>query len=345
MKRFFRIFFFLLGVVCFASCSNDESPSEPGSVRVVFRLYVPSATTTTETRADGHEEEQGETWESSINLDQLHIVLYAKNGKSIGGLENVKLVPTSTPNVYDVTGSILVNRLNLVNGKFNGQMMVYANIDGVKDTDDFSEANVNKLSFTANTDKHAIPMWGVKPLDVGMEAGNQTSIGSINLMRAEAKVKVFLRSDMEAYYELTNVSLSEANAQGYCLPQYRNVLGINDVQELEHDAYAHFLMNDQKLTDIVMLNKAIYIPEYENKNNSTPTVIHLSLRDKRDGKVRDFTLPFVQYDDQGAPTKEAMDIVRNHYYQFEVYLNQDDMLSVKLVVRKWYVVRHPDIIM
>ena len=343
MNRFFRIFFFLFGVVCFASCSNDESPSEPGSVRVVFRLYVP--TTPTETRADGHEEEQGETWESSINLDQLHIVLYAKNGKSIGGLENVKLVPTSTPNVYDVTGSILVNRLNLVNGKFNGQMMVYANIDGVKDTDDFSEANVNKLSFTANTGKHAIPMWGVKPLNVGMEAGNQTSIGSINLMRAEAKVKVFLRSDMEAYYELTNVSLSEANAQGYCLPQYSNVLGINDVQELEHDAYAHFLVNDQKLTDIDMLNKAIYIPEYENKNNSTPTVIHLSLRDKRDGKVRDFTLPFVQYDDQGAPTQEAMDIVRNHYYKFEVYLNQDDMLSVKLVVRKWYVVRHPDIIM
>lgn len=345
MKRFFRIFFFLLGVVCFASCSNDESPSESGSIRVVFRLYVPAATTTTETRADGHEEEQGETWESSINLDQLHIVLYAKDGKSIGGLENVKLVPTSTPNVYDVTGSILVNRLNLVNGKFNGQMMVYANIDYVKDTDDFSEANVNKLSFTANTGKHAIPMWGVKPLNVGMEAGNQTSIGTINLMRAEAKVKVFLRSDMEAYYELTNVSLSEANAQGYCLPQYSNVLGINDVQELEHDAYAHFLVNDQKLTDIDMLNKAIYIPEYENKNNSTPTVIHLSLRDKRDGKVRDFTLPFVQYDDQGAPTQEAMDIVRNHYYQFEVYLNQDDMLSVKLVVRKWYVVRHPDIIM
>lgn len=261
-------------------------------------------------------------------------------------MESVKLVPTSTPNVYDVTGSILINRLNLDNGKFNGLMMVYANIDGVKDADDFSEANVNKLSFTANTGKHAIPMWGVKPLNVGMEAGNQTSIGTINLMRAEAKVKVFLRNDMEAYYELTNVSLSEANAQGYCLPQYSNVLRINDdVQELEHDAYAHFLMNNQKLTDIDMLNKAIYIPEYENKNNSNPTVIHLSLRDKRDGKMRDFTLPFVQYDDQGAPTQEAMDIVRNHYYKFEVYLNQDDMLSVRLVVRKWYVVRHPDIIM
>lgn len=343
MNRFFRIFFFLLCMVCFTSCNNDEPSSDPGSVRVVFRLYVPA--TTTGTRADGHEEEEGETWESSINLDQLHIVLYAKNGKSIGGLESVKLVPTSTPNVYDVTGSILINRLNLDNGKFNGRMMVYANIDGVKDADDFSEANVNKLSFTANTGKHAIPMWGVKPLNVGMEAGNQTSIGTINLMRAEAKVKVFLRNDMEAYYELTNVSLSEANAQGYCLPQYSNVLRINDVQELEHDAYAHFLMNDQKLTDIDMLNKAIYIPEFENKNNSNPTVIHLSLRDKRDGKMRDFTLPFVQYDDQGAPTQEAMDIVRNHYYQFEVYLNQDDMLSVKLVVRKWYVVRHPDIIM
>lgn len=343
MNRFFRIFFFLLCMVCFTSCNNDEPSSDPGSVRVVFRLYVPA--TTTGTRADGHEEEEGENWESSINLDRFHIVLYAKDGKSIGGLENVKLVPTSNSNVYDVTGSILVSRLNLVNGKFNGKIMVYANIDGVKDADDFIEANVNKLSFTANTGKHDIPMWGVKQLDVGMDAGNQTSIGSINLMRAEAKVKVFLRSDMEAYYELTNVSLSEANTQGYCLPQYSNVLRINDVQELEHDAYAHFLMNDQKLADIDMLNKAIYIPEYENKDNSNPTVIHLSLRDKRDGKIRDFTLPFVQYDDQGAPTLEAMDILRNHYYKFEVYLNQDDMLSVRLVVRKWYVVRHPDIIM
>lgn len=345
MNRFFRIFLFLLGVACFISCSKDESPSEPGSVRVVFRLYVPATTTSTGTRADGHEEEEGEKWESSINLDQLHIVLYAKDGKSIGGLESVKLVPTSNPNVYDVTGSILVNRLNLDNGKFNGQIMVYANMDGVKDADDFSETNVNKLSFTANTGKHAIPMWGVKQLNVGMEAGNQTSIGTINLMRAEAKVKVFLRSDMETYYELTNVSLSEANAKGYCLPQYKNVLHINDVQKLEHDAYAHFLMNNQKLTDIDMLNKAIYIPEYENKDNSQPTVIHLFLRDKRDGKMRDFTLPFVQYDDNGVPTQEAMDIVRNHYYKFKVYLNQDDMLSVKLVVRKWYVVRHPDIIM
>lgn len=343
MNRFFRIFFFLLCMVCFTSCNNDETSSDPGSVRVVFRLYVPA--TTTGTRADGHEEEEGENWESSINWGRFHIVLYAKDGKSIGGLENVKLVPTSNSNVYDVTGSILVSRLNLVNGKFNGKIMVYANIDGVKDADDFIEANVNKLSFTANTGKHDIPMWGVKQLNVGMDAGNQTSIGSINLMRAEAKVKVFLRSDMEAYYELTNVSMSEANTQGYCLPQYSNVLRINDVQELEHDAYAHFLMNDQKLADIDMLNKAIYIPEYENKDNSNPTVIHLSLRDKRDGKMRDFTLPFVQYDDQGAPTLEAMDILRNHYYKFEVYLNQDDMLSVRLVVRKWYVVRHPDIIM
>ena len=343
MNRFFRIFFFLLCMVCFTSCNNDEPSSDSGSVRVVFRLYVPA--TTTGTRADGHEEEEGENWESSINLGRFHIVLYAKDGKSIGGLENVKLVPTSNSNVYDVTGSILVSRLNLVNGKFNGKIMVYANIDGVKDANDFIEANVNKLSFTANTGKHDIPMWGVKQLDVGMDAGNQTSIGPIYLMRAEAKVKVFLRSDMEAYYELTNVSLSEANTQGYCLPQYSNVLRINDVQELEHDAYAHFLMNDQKLADIDMLNKAIYIPEYENKDNSNPTVIHLSLRDKRDGMMRYFKLPFVQYDDQGAPTQEAMDIVRNHYYKFEVYLNQDDMLSVKLVVRKWYVVRHPDIIM
>lgn len=345
MYRFYRIFLFLLGMACFASCGNEESPSCPdsGFVRVVLKLYVP--TTTTGTRADEHGGEEGEDWESSINLDQLHIVLYAKDGRSIGGLENLKLVSTSDPDIYDVAGSILMDKLNLDNGKFNGQIMVYANMDGVDDAADFSEANLDKLSFVARTGKHYIPMWGVKQLDVSMEAGSQTSIGSINLMRAEAKLKVFLRSDMEIHYELLKVTLSKANAQGYCLPQYANVLRINDVQELAHDAYSHFLKNNQSLADIDMLGKAIYIPEFENKNNSQPAVISLTLKDRRDGLVRNYTLPFVEYDENGAPSGVAMDIVRNHYYKFEVYLRQNDMLSVRLMVRKWYVVRHPDIIM
>jgi len=357
MIRIIRYILTLCCIVCLLSCSSDDSPSDLSQVRVVFRLYAP--TTTTESRTDSDPTEgDAEDWESAINMDQLHVVLYSKDGRSIGGLENVTLVSTSNPNIYDVVGSILVDKLSLNNGMFTGQIMVYANMDGVSETEAFGESLVNKLTFAANTGKHNIPMWGVKQLNVSMEAGKQTNIGTINLLRAEAKIKVFLRSDMQENYELTNVKLSRANKQGYCLPKYDNINGIDDVQELDHDAFAHFWSksssqtNEDELTDVDMTNKAIYVPEYENKvstEDKTPqsnaAVIRLTLKDKRDGNTQDYTLPFVEYSASGAPTQNAMDIVRDHYYKFEVYLNDDDMLRVRLKVRKWYVVKHSEILM
>lgn len=364
MIRLIRYILTLCCVVCFISCSTDDSPSDPTMVRVVFRLYAP--TTTTESRADADPTEgDAEDWESAINMDKLHVVLYTKDGRSIGGLENVTLVSTSNPNIYDVVGSILVDKLSLNNGLFDGQIMVYANMDGVSETDDFNKDMVDKLIFSApaNAGKHDIPMWGIKQLNVSMEAGKQTNIGTINLLRAEAKIKVYLRSDMQANYELTSVKLSRANKQGYCLPEYDNIYGLGDVQELEHDAFAHFWSNGKdgnpssesdadQLTGVDMTNKAIYVPEYENKVSATDktsrndaAVIRLTLKDKRDGTTKDYTLPFVEYNDKGAPTQTAKDIVRDHYYKFEVYLNGDDMLRVRLKVRKWYVVKHSEILM
>ena len=353
--KLIRYIFLLCCVACFMSCSSDDSPSDTAKVRVVFRLYAP--TTTTESRADGDPTDEGEDWESAINVNRLHVVLYAKDGTSIGGLENVTLVSTSDPNIYDVTGSILVDKLSLSsNGQFDGRIMVYANMDDVKEASSFNGDLVNSLTFTANTGKHTIPMWGFKQLNVSLKAGSQTNIGTINLLRAEAKIRVFLRSDMVENYELTNVKLSQANKQGYCLPQYQNIHNISDVQELDHDAFAHFWSkgsnqtNQEKLTDVDMTNKAIYVPEYENKVSSTDrasqtdaAVIKLTLKDKRDSKTQDYTLPFVEYDANGAPTQTAKDIVRDHYYKFEVYKNDDGMLRVRLKVRQWYVVKHEEI--
>ena len=345
--KLFRYILTLCCMICFMSCSSDETSSDPAMVRVVFRLYAP--TTTTESRADSDPTEgDAEDWESAINMDQLHVVLYSKDGRSIGGLENVTLVSTSVPNIYDVVGSILVDKLSLNNGMFTGQIMVYANMDGVSETEAFDESMVNKLTFTANTGKHNIPMWGIKQLNVSMEAGKQTNIGTINLLRAEAKIKVFLRSDMVENYELTSVKLSRANKQGYCLPKYENIQGIDDVQGLDHDAFAHFWSkgssqtSEDELTDVDMTNKTIYVPEYENKNAA---VIQLTLKDKRDGNTQDYTLPFVEYSVSGTPTQNAMDIVRDHYYKFEVYRSDDGMVRVRLKVRKWYVVKHSEILM
>lgn len=345
MNKLLRYIFSLLCCLWLVSCGTDDSPTETGSVRLVFRLYVP--TTTLSSRADSHGTEEGQTWESAINMDKLHIVLYTKDGKSIGGLEHATLVPTSEPETYDVTGSILVEKMNLKDGRFDGQVMVYANMDGVDEKADFTEENVHKLTYSLASSEHYIPMWGIKQLtSISFSAGAQTQIGTINLLRAEAKIQVFLRSDMTTNYELTSVTLSQANEQGYCLPQYANIKGLGGVEQLEHDAFAHFYANSTTRQSVDMTNKAIFVPEYQNKGNTTsPAVINLTLKDKRSGTTESYKIPFVEYNEDGTSKDDSpVDIVRDHYYKFTVF-KEDDMLGVNLSVMKWYVVQHPDILM
>lgn len=349
MNKQIRYFYSLISILCcmigllfVTSCHSDDTPADSGSIRLVFRIYMP--TTTTPSRA-AEDSDEGEEWESAINPSKLHVILYSPGGKNIGALENVALVRTSDPNVYDVTGSMLLSKLLLDDGIFNGQIMVYANMDGVNDAADFDEKQVNLLTFSRNAGAHYIPMWGVKRLNVSLQAGSQSDIGTINLLRAEAKIKVELRQDMTEYFELTQVQLTQANASGYSLPRYENLKDLQDVQLLEHHAFTHFLGSEPKLKNINMVNQAIYVPEYENQDAAQATSIQLSLVDKRDGKTTDYTLPFVEYDANGAPTNTPVDIVRNHYYHFILYKGDDGMVSVQLRVRKWYYVQHDNILM
>lgn len=330
----------MIGMLFITSCHSDDSPADMGSIRLVFRIYMPTVTTQSRA-AEGTDE--GDEWECAINPSKLHVVLYSPDGKNIGALENVVLVRTSVPNVYDVTGSMLLSKLLLEDGIFNGQIMVYANMDGVNDSNDFDESLVNQLTFNRNAGEHYIPMWGIKRLNVSMVAGKQSDIGTINLLRAEAKVKVDLRQDMTDNLELTKVVLTQANASGYSLPRYENLKGLQDVQLLEHEAFTHFLGTEPKLKNLDIGDHAIYVPEYDNQDAAQATCIQLTLRDKRDGKTTDYTLPFVEYDADGAPTSTPVDIVRNHYYHFIVYKGDDGMVSVRLTVRKWYYVQHDNI--
>lgn len=336
----------LFACICvMASChsADDDASLDSGSIRVVFRIYLPSTSSSTSSLSRS-ESEGVESWESQVNPSQLHVVLYTSSGKNVGALENVVLLKTAAPNVYDVTGNILMSKLLLEDGLFQGQMMVYANMDGVDEHADFTETEVNRLTFSRDAAPY-IPMWGIKRLGVRIQAGKQTDIGTVNLLRAEAKIHVVLRADMLAHYELSQVVLSQATQRGYCLPQYAHLRNLQDVQMLDDDHIAHFLPEAQKLARVDMTQGAIYVPEYENHDNQQAAQIQLTLRDKRDGREQHYVLPFVAYDASGAPTSRPVDILRNHYYRFTVYKGADDMLAVQLAVRPWYDVRHDEILM
>ena len=188
INKIFRYLLALAGVFTCLACSNSaDDASADGYVRVVFQLYMPSSSVVTRTGEND--------WEYAIDKSRLHVVFYNKDGRAIGGVEHLVLLPTQKENEYQVTGSIKLDKLQMTHSGFTGKVMVYANIDGVDELADFSEDNLNRLTFAyQSTTPHFIPMWGVKVLEnIPFEAGEQYDIKTINLLRAEAKIHVSLR--------------------------------------------------------------------------------------------------------------------------------------------------------
>lgn len=343
INKFFQYLLALAGVITCMACSDSaDRVSDDGYVRVVFQLYMPSSTVVT--RAGDSD------WEYAIDKSRLHVVFYSQDGRAIGGVEHLVLLPTQKENEYQVTGSIKLDKLQMTNSGFSGKVMVYANINGVDEQADFSEDNLNRLTFSYQpTTPHFIPMWGVKQLEnIPFEAGKQYDIKTINLLRAEAKIHVSLRQDMiDAGYTLTQVKLLGHQQQGYCLPPFASVAHLEDANRLSDADMGHFHEATPSWDPVDMLQGDVYVPEYRNsgEGGATPAVISLRLRD-RFGKESDYKLKFVDYDDaSGAPTSRAVDILRNHYYQFLLYKGENDILHVNLNVRKWYYTEHDHIIM
>lgn len=339
INKIFQYLLALAGVITCMACSDSaDHVSDDGYVRVVFQLYMPSSTVVT--RA-------GESdWEYAIDKSRLHVVFYSQDGRAIGGVEHLVLLPTQKENEYQVTGSIKLDKLQMTNSGFSGKVMVYANINDVDEQADFSEDNLNRLTFTYQpTTPHFIPMWGVKQLEnIPFEAGKQYDIKTINLLRAEAKIHVSLRQDMiDGGYTLTQVKLLGHQQQGYCLPPFGSIAHLEDADLLPNAKMGHFHEASPSMEPIDLLQGDVYVPEYRNSGEGTPAVIRLQLRD-RFGKESDYQLRFVEYA-SGAPTSQAVDILRNHYYQFQLYKGDNDILHVNLNVRKWYYTEHDHIIM
>ena len=63
------------------------------------------------------------------------------------------------------------------------------------------------------------------------------------------------------------------------------------------------------------------------------------------GNEKEYTLRFIDYTDSGGEGTTINDIVRDHYYTFEVYKGTNGQNLVKLTVRKWNVLTHDEIVM
>ena len=355
-----------LGCIALVSCDQGDTGAENTEAHITLTLCLKGTDTDNNTRIgqpggkqlasrseDDETDEPGTEMENSIDLSRFHVVFYQENQQMAGILQNMVLVHLGG-NIYRLTGSLPVSNKVLVGNHFEGKMVVYANFDMSEEDlqKSYNDEAIAQNSFGYEANPKYLPMWGVKKVSFTLTAGKRQDFSDIDLLRAVAKVKVYLSNDMKKNgWSIHSMQLFNYNNKGYCMPgKYAEC---EQTASLTHEAFEHFLDSKQTVGITMKDNVPIYLPEYQNngKEDANKCVIKLKLASNgkveldTSGNEKEYTLRFIDYTDQGTEGTTTNDIVRDHYYTFEVYKGSNGQNLVKLTVRKWNVRDHEEIVM
>ena len=329
----------LFGLLSTTSCGFDDGYDKEDTgddnVKVAFRM----AFVNDNTRAvnDGWGEydptDPGDPYENAINADQLQIKVCDKDGNIIGYVQDVRVIGDQITGTWENAGDLL---------KQANKIMVFANCG----TDNVTQDNISSLAFHVDQTKQYIPMWGVTTLTKDLVVGKQNNLGTIDLLRSLAKVKVKMADGMKARgYALGSITFNNYNTEGYTLP-----LTYNTSKNTKEILFSGSLNAKPSWSQSVTMTNTdeesimLYIPEYDNKAAAADKKASITLNLKCDGTDDGtYTLQFCNYVDGVADPSTLYNIQRNHYYEYTV--NKDDRLNVTLKVQKWNVRNHSEIIM
>lgn len=355
-----------LGCIALVSCDQGDTNAGEAEANITLTLCLKGADKNSNTRMgqpfvkplasrgeEGEAKDPETEMENSIDFSRFHVVFYDANHRMAGILQNMVLIHMGG-SIYRLTGSLPVSNKVLVGNHFEGKMVVYANFN-MSEADlqkDYNDTVIAQKSFNYEANPKYLPMWGVKKVAFTLAAGKLQDFSDINLLRAVAKVKVNLSNEMKNNgWSIHSMQLFNYNNKGYCMPgKYTDC---ERTASLTHKEFSHFYDTKQSGGITLTDNVPIYLPEYQNtgRNDADKCVIKLKLvrngtvEQDASGKDKEYTLRFIDYTDQGTEGTTINDIVRDHYYIFEVYKSSNGQNLVKLTVRKWNVRNHEDIVM
>lgn len=323
----------------------DNEDQNDNAVMVAFRMSYANGNTRAANEGwdDYDPKDDGTAYENAINTEQLQIKVCDENGTIIGDIENVIAINngTDTNPDYSITGTWENAADKLSKAK---KIMVFANCG----TSIVTPGNIQNLAFTRASTTQYIPMWGVTTLTNELVVGKSNNLGTIDMLRSLAKVKVRLADGMKARkYSLGAMQLNNYNTSGYTLPLTYNTVASTAAIRFGNSLHA----NSSWAQSITMTNNAdesimLYIPEYDNINAATDRKATINLQLMRDGEEEgNYTLHFCNYTPEGAPdAASTYNIQRNHYYEYTVG-RTDDQVKIVLNVKEWNLRQHGEIIM
>lgn len=326
-------------VSCNSIYEHGDCPSldEPHSVN--FVLAIDSATTTRATWGDAESsDELGTSFENRIRPESLRVEIYTTSNEYVGQVEQLIYWPINEDGSrYQFSGKVPVALLEQASSLAAGvkpeyKFMVYANAA----TGD--NASITYIYDDLDMTNGAIPMWGVKQVDISNLLDNRVQeLGVISLLRAVAKVEVIVDE------ALSNCSIESAkinyhNRKGYALPtgwdSATSTLNIGRDAAFRNLRSLHTMPHN--LTEVEPGRKfIIYLPEYDN-TLFADFEAKISVNVNYNSQLLSFpdALQFKSHSG-GRPTGQVSNIVRNTIYRFRITQVKSGGLELSYEVADW----------
>ena len=357
----------VLGILA-ASCSQEaddptvDSRGEKEKVLIRFTIALDEPKAASRTSWDGYDPdpddsnyndgpqaeddteymEIGSVAENYINPNTVQVLIYDMNGTPMGELKEVNVTPATDKNdnnqhLYDLTGAFEADADQVAALDF--KLMVFANATRMTNLNDIASLQY-EYAEGAN-----IPMWGIATfedvnLSESISVGTATNVGNIYMLRSMAKIEVSLSKESIAGYTLTSATLNKAMKNGIVMPKLRKpdatadasikdlvattALGIDEV----FNPLTGAPRTNARFTESDDDTFYIYVPEYDVATEDDALQITLGFGDN---STKSFKHGL--YSDGGY--QNAWDVVRNHYYKYEVSVKSGADLEVIITINPW----------
>lgn len=341
----------LLGA-CHSIMDDEVCADQPSDTTTPVQIGFTLTTGDVSSRAITEGEDPGSERENYIDIanNNFRILLFNTDNKYLTALKVNRITQTGN----DGTTYYVEGELDEAYTDF--KLVVLANWGTYADnwTPETTIANVCEATYSYsssfNINNDLIPMYGVQIYkNVELRADLLTELPTdIDLLRAMAKIEVTCNAEG---FELSEVKLHRYNTSGYCAPTGVDEDTATDWKYEENAVCNHVTHIPANSVSTSELNFVIptengfiaYVPEFDNKTNTEErSYIEVSLihtDDKSPVNLEETNIYFCLYDEEnGTPTVNSdFDIVRNHWYKYDITNVDDGELIFQYRVMKWNV--------
>lgn len=346
----------LLGA-CNSIMDDEVCADQPSDTTTPVQIGFTLTTGDVSSRAITEGEEAGTGYENYIDIEggDFRILLFdATDDTYLTTFEPTSIRPTDNteyPQTYYVEGELSETYDN------NFKLVVLANwgnypeLSATSTIESVCSDAASIFTYTAPFTPSAtqrIPMYGVKLCTETLRPDLLTDLGQVDLLRAMAKIEVTCSAEG---FKLSKVKLHRYNTSGYCAPTGVDEDIATDWKYEENAVCNHVTHIPENSVSTSELNFVIptengfiaYVPEFDNKTNTEErSYIEVSLihtDDKSPVNLEETNIYFCLYDEEnGTPTVNSdFDIVRNHWYKYDITNVDDGELIFQYRVRLWNV--------